>query len=272
MKANWSTTFALALLISTAPAMAQTPQPTLPDPANTGQTKEVVPEPESTGWATLIKDTGRDFASFPKRKSTWVFLASGAAAALAVHPADDYVQSHIVGSASAERFFKAGQILGSAGFHVGSAVGLWVVGRWVVPSEGESRTNKYSHLGFDLLRAQIVTQAFVQSIKVVGQRDRPTGECCAFPSGHAASAFAAAAVLERHLGYRAWWPALAGASYVAASRLVDNRHFLSDVVFGAALGEAVGWTVVGRHGRSEYALQPVPVRGGMMIALVRTND
>ena len=81
------------------------------------------------------------------------------------------------------------------------------------------------------------------------------------------------AVLERHFGYRAWWPALAAASYVATSRLVDNRHFLSDVVFGAALGEAVGWTVVGRHGRSEYALQPVPVRGGMMIALVSTpND
>jgi len=92
----------------------------------------------------------------------------------------------------------------------------------------------------------------------------------AFPSGHAASAFAAASVLERHLGYRASWPALLAASYVGASRLVENRHFLSDVVFGAAVGEAVGWTIVGRHGRSEYALEPVPVHGGMMVALVRT--
>lgn len=271
MNANWVTTIAMALLISAAPAMAQTPQPP-PDPANTGQTKEVVPEPEGTGWATLIKDTGRDFASFPRRKSTWFLLAGGAAAALAAHPADDYVQSHIVGNETAERIFKAGQILGSAGFHVGSAVGLWVVGRYVVPSEGESRTNKVSHLGFDLLRAQIVAQALVQTMKVVGQRDRPTGECCAFPSGHAASAFAAASVLERHFGYRAWGPALVGASYVAASRLVENRHFLSDVIFGAAVGEAAGWTVVGRHGRSEFALQPVPVRGGMMLALVRTHD
>jgi membrane-associated phospholipid phosphatase len=272
MNANWVTTIVMALLISAAPVMAQTPQPPVPDPANTGQTKEVVPVPEGTGWATLIKDTGRDFASFPRRKSTWVLLAGGAAAALAAHPADDYVQSHIVGNETAERIFKAGQILGSAGFHVGSAVGLWVVGRYVVPSEGESRTNKVSHLGFDLLRAQIVAQALVQTIKVVGQRDRPTGECCAFPSGHAASAFAAASVLERHFGYRAWGPALVGASYVAASRLVDNRHFLSDVIFGAALGEAVGWTVVGDHGRSQFALQPVPVRGGMMIALVRTTE
>jgi len=271
MNVNW-TTIAMALLIGTAPAVAQTPESTLPDPTSTGQTKEVVPEPERTGWATLIKDTGRDFASFPRRKSTWVLLAGGAAAALAVHPADDYVESHIVGNTTAERIFRPGQILGSAGFHVGTALGLWVVGRYVVPSEGERRTNRVSHLGFDLLRAQIVTQTLVQTTKVVGQRDRPTGECCAFPSGHAASAFAAASVLERHFGYRAWWPALTGASYVAVSRLVDNRHFLSDVIFGAALGEAVGWTVVGRHGRSEYAVQPVPVRGGMMIALVRSTD
>ena len=68
------------------------------------------------------------------------------------------------------------------------------------------------------------------------------------------------------------WPALAAATYVATSRLVDNRHFLSDVVFGAALGEAAGWTIVGRHGKSQYALRPVPIRGGMMVALVRQPD
>ena len=65
------------------------------------------------------------------------------------------------------------------------------------------------------------------------------------------------------------------ASYVAASRLSDNRHFLSDVVFGSALGIASGWTVVGRHGRTEYAMEPVPVRGGVMLSLQsrpRTDD
>ena len=90
------------------------------------------------------------------------------------------------------------------------------------------------------------------------RRDRPTGECCAFPSGHAASAFSSAAVFERHFGERGSWWALTAASYVAASRLVDNRHFFSDVVFGAALGEAVGWTVVGRHGRDCYRPPSAP--------------
>jgi len=271
MNANWSITVAM-LFVLTSSAMAQTAESTAPDTADVGQGKQTLPEPEHTGWATLVKDTGRDFASFPRRKSTWVFLAGGAALALAVHPADDYVESHIVGNSAAEKFFKPGRIIGSAPFQVGTAVSLWAIGRYVVPPKDGGRTNKVSHLGFDLLRAQIVAQSMVYGIKYAGQRERPNGDCCAFPSGHATSAFAAAAVLERHLGYRAWWPALAGATYVATSRLVDDRHFLSDVVFGAALGEAVGWTVVGRHGRSEYALEPVPVRGGMMIALVRTGD
>jgi membrane-associated phospholipid phosphatase len=73
------------------------------------------------------------------------------------------------------------------------------------------------------------------------------------------------------MGYRASWPALAGAAYVAASRLVDDRHFLSDVVFGAAVGTTAGWTVVGRHGRDEYALVPTRIRGGVAISLARVG-
>jgi len=269
MRARWATRMTLALVVATTQAAAQTPEPAPTESAQGGQ--NTVPPIEHTGWKTLIKDTGRDFAAFPRRKSTWVLLAGGGVAALAVYPADDYVQSHILGNDTADKFFKPGKIIGGAPFQVGTAVGLWAVGRYIVPAKDGSRTNKLSHLGFDLLRAQIVSQALVHGIKYTAQRDRPTGECCAFPSGHAATAFAAASVIERHFGYRASWPALLGASYVGASRLVENRHWLSDVVFGAALGEAVGWTVVGRHGRSEYALQPVAVPGGMMVALVRVE-
>src|SRR5881296_782150 len=70
--------------------------------------------------------------------------------------------------------------------------------------------------------------------------------------------------------YRAAWPTLAIATYVATSRLHDNVHYLSGVVFGAALGTATGWTVVGPHGRTDYTLAPTPIRRGMMVAIVRT--
>ena len=236
--------------------------------------KEAAPEHLSTGWSSLLKDSASDFVAFPKRRSTWTILGIGAAAALAVHPADDYVESHIVGNEAANNFFSLGQWVGSAYVQFGSAVGLWAVGRYVVaPADGGSRTNKYSEVGFDLLRAQILSGVIVQGIKHTVRRDRPSGACCAFPSGHSAAAFAAAAVLERHLGYRLSWPALAAATYVATSRLVDNRHFVSDVVFGAAVGTASGWTVVGTRGRKHpIVIQPVPVKGGMMIAVMRMPE
>jgi hypothetical protein len=55
------------------------------------------------------------------------------------------------------------------------------------------------------------------------------------------------------------------------SRLHDNRHFLSDVLFGASVGTSIGWTVVGRHGRSAYAAIPVPLPGGVALMLARIH-
>jgi len=247
---------------------AETPDQTAPA---IPQGPEAHPTPTHTGLGALVTDTWSDFKSFPRRKSTWVILGVGAGAALLAHPADDNLNARLVGKKSADRFWKAGNIIGAAPTQIGVSVGLYVIGRYIVPPnpdqptiEGASpRTNKWSHMGLDLLRAQIVSQTFVHAIKYSVRRDRPTGECCSFPSGHAATAFAMASVIERHLGYRMSIPAMAIATYVGTSRLHDNRHFLSDVVFGAALGTATGWTVVGRHGRSSYALMPVAVPGGL---------
>jgi membrane-associated phospholipid phosphatase len=228
------------------------------------------PEPTHTGLKALIVETGRDFNAFPRRRSTWVILAIGGAAAAIAHPVDDEVTARLASSDEAVRFFAAGKYIGRGYVQFGAAAGLYVIGRYVLPhAGGEPKTNKVSHLGFDLIRSFIVSQSLTQGIKVTVRRARPTGECCAFPSGHASAAFATASVLERHLGYRNAWPTLVLAGYVATSRLADNRHFLSDVLFGAALGMASGWTVVGRHGRSNFALLPVPVPGGVMVSFTR---
>jgi membrane-associated phospholipid phosphatase len=228
------------------------------------------PEPTHTGFKALIFETGSDFKAFPRRKSTWVILGIGAGAAALAHPLDDNLNEELTGSTAVGKFFAAGKWIGSVYVQGGTAVGLYLIGRYAMSHEaGQPKTNKVSHLGFDLLRGLIVSQALTQGIKYVGQRDRPTGECCAFPSGHASAAFATASILERHIGYRGAWPTFVVASYVAMSRLHDNRHFLSDVVFGSALGIASGWTVVGRHGRSNYSMMPVPTRGGVMVSVTR---
>ena len=123
----------------------------------------------------------------------------------------------------------------------------------------------------DLLRAQIVTEMLVQPIKFAGHRERPDGsDNHSFPSGHAAITFAEAAVLGRHLGWRKSAFAYAVATYVAASRLHDNRHYLSDVAFGAAVGAIAGRTVT-QHGRDDWTLVPVDAPGGVAILAMRTG-
>jgi membrane-associated phospholipid phosphatase len=220
--------------------------------------------PAHTGFSALVRAIGSDFKAFPQRKSTWAILAIGGAAAAAVHPADDDINNKLQESDGLKKAFKPGKYLGSTGVQVGASVGTYLIGRYAKP--GGSKTNKWSHVGFDLLRAQVVSSTLTYGIKVSVRRDRPTGECCSFPSGHATVTFATASVLERHFGYRASWPMWIIAGYVAASRLIDNRHFASDVVFGAAMGVASGWTVVGRHGRDTFAMTPVLMRGGAGVA------
>jgi membrane-associated phospholipid phosphatase len=224
------------------------------------------PEREHTGLSALIHATGSDFVAFPKRKSTWVILGIGGAAALLVHPWDTEINDELQEANTLKNVLKPGKYLGYGWVQGGAAVGMYLIGRYAMEPDPGTHTNRWSHLGFDLLRAQLMTQAFTYGIKYAVQRDRPTGECCAFPSGHASVTFATASVIERHFGYRASWPMFLIAGYVSASRLTDNRHYLSDVLFGSALGIASGWTVVGRHGRETFTMYPVPVRGGVAIA------
>ena len=248
----------IAVMGAASNAAAQDPpQPAAPPPS-----------PAHTGFKALFKETAHDFVAFPKRKSTWVILGGGAAAAAALHPLDQGTNKHLLTNDPLGNIWIPGTIIGSVYTHVGVSVGLYLAGRYM-HSDRTGRTNKMSHLGFDLIRAQIESQALTQAIKYSVRRDRPTGECCAFPSGHAATAFAAASVIERHFGYRSGWPTMLAAAYVATSRLHDNRHYLSDVVFGSALGIATGWTVVGRHGRSTFTMAPVPVRGGVALMVSR---
>lgn len=226
--------------------------------------QEHVP-PKHTGFKALVFSTGADFAYFPRRTSTWVILAIGAGAAASVYPVDDDINDALKDEEGLRKFFIPGKYLGYGWVQASAAIGTYLIGRYAYHPE-DGQTNKISHLGFDLLRANILTQALTYGFKYAVQRDRPTGECCSFPSGHASVTFATASVLERHFGYRGAWPTFVIAGYVAASRLTENKHFLSDVLFGAALGMASGWTVVGRHGRSDFTMYPVPMRRGMAVS------
>jgi len=72
-----------------------------------------------------------------------------------------------------------------------------------------------------------------------------------FPSGHATSAFSAAALLSED---DALWPLYyAIAVLVASSRVYTKMHHASDVIAGALLGAAMG-----RAARKAFPLAPAP--------------
>ena len=76
-------------------------------------------------------------------------------------------------------------------------------------------------------------------IKFAVDRARPDGGSRSFPSGHATVVFAIAFVLARRLP-RFRFAAYFGAAAIAATRVLLNKHYPSDVLAGAALGLAVG--------------------------------
>jgi len=69
------------------------------------------------------------------------------------------------------------------------------------------------------------------------------GHDLSFPSGHATLAFAMAAVLTS-LSPRGKIVFISVAAGCAISRVVMEAHFWSDILFGAALGWTIGWTVI----------------------------
>jgi membrane-associated phospholipid phosphatase len=57
------------------------------------------------------------------------------------------------------------------------------------------------------------------------------------------------------------------AAYVSAARVQQRQHFLSDVMFGAALGIAAGRTVTWDHGGRRIVAGPVAVPGGAAMSI-----
>ena len=133
-------------------------------------------------------------------------------------------------------------MIGGTPLQLGAAFATYAVGRAL---------NKpcTASLGADLVQAQLMAQLLAAGIKQATRRSRPEGSGYSFPSGHTTVTFASATVLQRHFGWKVGVPAYGVAAYVAASRVEMNRHYLSDVAFGAALGIIAGRTVTLGRGR-----------------------
>ena len=91
------------------------------------------------------------------------------------------------------------------------------------------------------LASYAVMAAFVNGIKYTASELRPDGSTYnSWPSGHTATAFAGATILHKEYGLtRSPWYSIAGYTVATATgvmRVLNNRHWVSDVLSGAGIG------------------------------------
>lgn len=89
--------------------------------------------------------------------------------------------------------------------------------------------------------AALLMNAGVTTLKYSVQRKRPDGSTNnSFPSGHTATSFMAATMLHKEYGETVspWYSAVGYgiAGSVAVARVIENRHWCSDILAGAGIG------------------------------------
>ncbi|MEE1963934.1 phosphatase PAP2 family protein [Allomuricauda taeanensis] len=90
-----------------------------------------------------------------------------------------------------------------------------------------------------LIISNVITAALTHGAKFAINKERPNGSSYAFPSGHSSFSFANATVLYEEFHDTA--PGFACSGYVLTSmvgslRVINNKHWVSDVLAGAGLG------------------------------------
>jgi len=229
----------LATLAASPPALAQSPAAAEPGPPSV---------------VSLFTDLGHDLRHLASRDSALILGAAGVAS-LAVKPADERITRRASQSPPLDTTFDQGALIGDGAVQVGGAVAVYGLGR-------AFHRTAVASVGADLVQAQIVNGALTLTLKYAVNRTRPNGGHYSFPSGHSSATFATATVLDRHFGWRVGVPAYALAGYVAVSRLSENQHFASDVIFGAGIGIVSGRAMTIGKGRAAVTVTPLRLPGG----------
>ncbi|AKD02663.1 PA-phosphatase [Pontibacter korlensis] len=90
-----------------------------------------------------------------------------------------------------------------------------------------------------LIASGALTSALVWPTKKLTDIDRPNNDNYAFPSGHTAYAFTIATVVDKEFRHKSPWVSVG--SYAIATgtgimRMLNNEHWMADVIAGAGVG------------------------------------
>jgi hypothetical protein len=117
------------------------------------------------------------------------------------------------------------------------APGVAVFGLKVIGLESRSDLLNQSII---LAKSELLTIVIVESLKSVTHIQRPNGNGYqAMPSGHTAQAFQLATILDMEYRDVSPWISVSGyavASTTGALRMLNNKHWISDVLVGAGIG------------------------------------
>ena len=240
----------LSILAATAPRQAQD-TPAAPPPV------VATAEPSTLGGA--IRELPRSTRHLANRSNA-IALAAAGAAALSLAPADAQIVHSIAGS-RLDTALDPGDVIGNGYTQFALALGTLAAGQI-------AHKRSVAATGADLLDAQIINGVATQVIKYAARRRRPDGGPHSFPSGHTSAAFATASVIQRRFGWKAGAPLYALGGYIAVSRLQENQHYLSDAVFGAALGIVAG-RASAHISKAGLTASLVPIPRGMAVVVVR---
>ncbi|MFH1370646.1 MAG: phosphatase PAP2 family protein [Planctomycetota bacterium] len=182
-----------------------------------------------------------------------LLLAGGASVAMHNTDADRNVDDNLHRRAFDDTTDKIFDYAGNPWTHLG-ATGLW----YLFSQANEDELNQKR--AESLLSALLITDATIFTLKVIRNNDTPNGKDLAWPSGHTASSFCVASVLDEYYGPQVGVPAYIGACLVGWRMMDSGDHWASDVLFGGTLGYVVGHTVAGKHKQLEIAgfkIQPM---------------
>jgi hypothetical protein len=100
--------------------------------------------------------------------------------------------------------------------------------------------NDFLNTSLLIIKTELIMTAFVFPLKYITHIQRPDGSNYqSFPSGHTAAAFAAASIVHREYKDKSIWYGVGAytlAASVGAFRMLNNKHWESDVFAGAGFG------------------------------------
>jgi membrane-associated phospholipid phosphatase len=88
------------------------------------------------------------------------------------------------------------------------------------------------------LKTFLSTAGVTYGLKLAVDKERPDGGSHSFPSGHASIAFSGASFIQKRYGWKPGIPAYMAASLAGWICIETDRHYVEDVLTGAAIGTA----------------------------------